>query len=174
MRLAIALVMSAALLVPGGAAEAASACGVLLTNVASATYRNTGGGAAAVEYNVTVNVLVETPEIFVDKSGTPSLQVPGGTVTFCISFTNLSACGSAANVVVRDELPTNMAFVNVMFVKGSAGSTVTEQWSDNGGASWNAAPPYPIAGKTPLLLRWSFDVVGMGKSGYICWRASVL
>jgi len=152
---------------------AASACGVLLTNVASATYRTTGGAPAVVEYNVTATVLVETPEIFVDKSGTPTLQAPGGIVTFCISFTNLSACGSAANVVVRDEVPSNMAFMSMMFVKGPAGSTPTMEWSSDD-SSWNTVGAWPIAGSTPIFLRWSFDVVGMGKSGYICWRASVL
>ena len=153
------------------------ACGVLLTNIAGATYRSQadwGSAPMAVEYNVTLNVLVETPNVVTKKLANPTIQAPGGTVMFCISFSNVSACASAANVVIEDVVPDNMNFVQMLTQNDPVGGAISGEWSNNGGSTWNPAPAWPAAGTANISLRWTVDLLGMGQSAYLCFRATVL
>lgn len=172
------LVVALGAMLLGGGAWGMPACGVLLTNVASATYRsqeNWGSPGLPVAYNVTVNVLVQTPGVVTRKDATPTIQAPGGTVLFCISFSNASACASAANVVIEDVVPGNMNFAQMLTLNAPEGGVLTGAWSNNGGSSWTAVPPgaWPAKGTVNIALRWTVDLLGMGKSAYVCYRATI-
>lgn len=175
-------------LVPAQPGHAMTADGALITNVASATYRGTfafGGPTLEVDYNVTVVVLVTTPQMMIQKTGTPTMQAPGGLVTFCLTFSNQSAYTSAFNFVITDAIPDNMRFYQETFTNNPAGGIIVPTWSDDGGATWNdavgVAPLGGGAGRYPfsccavdVILRWSVDLVGIQQSGYVCYTTSIL
>jgi len=160
----------AAALLWGAAAGAATGDGVLLTNFASATYQNTAGNAYEIAYAVTETVLVATPATLIRKDANPTMQAAGGTVTFCITFSNTSAFASAVNVTVSDKVPDNMRWVGWGTL-----------WNPGGGApttAYAAAPPAWTDGTPPAAgqyyLRWTMNVVGPRRSGIVCFLATVL
>ena len=173
------------LLVPARPAHAMTADGALITNVASGTYETTGGVASEFDYNVTAFVLVATPQMILQKTGTPTMQAPGGLVTFCLTFSNQSAYTSAFNFVITDAVPDNMRFYQETFTNHPAGGTIVPTWSDDAGATWNDAVGVAPIGGTPgrypfsccavdVILRWSVDMVGIQQSGYVCYTTSIL
>lgn len=172
-------------LVPGRPAHAVTVDGTLITNVASATYKTTGGVPVEFDFNVTAFVLVGTPQMMIQKTGTPTMQAPGGLVTFCLTFSNQSAYGGALNFVLTDAIPDNMRFYQELFTNAPAGGTIVPSWSDDGGATWEdtaGVPPngggpgrYPNAGwPFDVILRWTVDLVDTQQSGYVCYTASIL
>lgn len=176
MRLAGLFACLAAVLA-GGVASASTADGVLITNLAGATYKTTSGAGQSISYGATVNVLVATPVVMLRKEASGTLQASGGTVTFCISYSNSGRWASAFNVVITDAMPDNMRFVNGTgnWESPPAGSSVTRAWSTNGGAGWTSTGSTPnMAQGTPVLLRWTVDVLGPNASGYVCYTVSVL
>ena len=169
-------VASLVLALAAGNAAASTADGVLITNLASATYKTTSGAGQVITYGATVNVLVATPVVMLRKQASGTLQASGGTVTFCISYSNSGKWASAFNVVITDAMPDNMRFVNGSGneVGPPAGSSVVSAWSTNGGGGWTSGSTPFMAQGTPVLLRWTVDVLGPGDSGFVCYTVSVL
>jgi len=167
-------------LLTAGPAMALTADGVLLTNLAWATYRISSGLGQNITYGATANVIVATPNLQLKKNASATMQVAGGMVTFCLSFSNTSSLTSAINVVVNDRLPDNMKFYDPTgtgsFDNDPPGSVTGIQpaWSAPTTAGpWTAG--YPPSGQAgPLYLRWSVDIVGPNESGYMCYSASIL
>ncbi len=166
------------------AANAATADGVLITNVACGTYGSvTADCNFTASYCVTATVLVVNPNIQINKSVSPSMECAGSTVTFCIWVANASAYTSAFNVHVEDIIPGAsgvMAYVQGQsnWVTGTAGGAVTlgyggrPPWNFSLTQWWNAEMP---AGQTgPYAIRWVVSVIGPGKSAMLCWKASIL
>jgi len=171
------LVLAASVLTARGA-WAATADGVLITNHASATYKMTSGTGQVISYGATVTVMVATPAVMLKKVAGPTMQASGGTVTFCISFSNSGGLASAFDVTITDAMPDNMRFAagtgNASW--DPAGGVVYWAWSTNGGAGWTmGGTAMPTNGQaTPLLLRWQVDVLSPRASGFVCYTASVL
>lgn len=167
--------VSVALAALAGTASALTADGVLITNQAWGTYKITAGTGQNITYAATANVLVATPVIQLKKTTSATIQVAGGVVTFCLSFSNTSANASAVNVVVADKLPDNMKFYDpsaVSFMNEPPDGTMTWAYSFNNTAWTTGAPPSGQAG--PLYMRWTTNVVGPHESAYMCYTVSIL
>ncbi len=161
-----------------GRAEGSTADGVLITNLAWATYKITAGTGASVSYTATLNVAVATPVVMLRKEASATMQVSGGTVTFCISYSNSGGLATAFNLVITDAMPDNMRFVtgagNYFNETGDAWSTTTQSWSTDGGTNWTSGS-YPAMGQgTPLKLRWTVDIIPPKQTGFVCYTVSVL
>jgi hypothetical protein len=78
-------------------------------------------------------------------------------------------------VSITDAMPDNMKFAGpgVYPPDTSDGDgTSYAAWSTNGGAAWTAG--VPTGGQaTPLLLRWTVDVLSPKASGFVCYAVSV-
>ena len=184
-RFLISLLVAAAGLLPRSGSAATSE-GSLITNLACATYTLSlgSGPMVTISYCATSIIQVATPCLMLRKSGNTTLQAAGGTVTFCITFSNCSTWASAMNVVITDVKPDNTRFINTLpgcAVYEPEGSIVTTAWSSNGGAAWSpggagyAGYPLPPVETWPnLILKWTVDALGPGKSGYVCYTVSIL
>ena len=159
---------------PGVVQAAPTADGTLITNVACATYMAPGGQGFAVTYCATQWVLVANPCLALQKLATPTLQSSGGTVTFTLWVVNCSCTNSAFNVQVTDRLPDNMGYV-------------APSWANwpNGGGTWYqsyggaAAGPFtagaaPNGQGAPDYLRYALDMLGVCKSAFVTFQATVL
>ena len=173
----LATVAVAALLLLPGRAPALTMCGSMLTNSISVTFGSNPAGSVqfAVSYNTTANVLINCPVISVAKVATPTLQTAGQVVTFRISVSNTSPYFSAFNVAVIDRLPDNMEWAGVATIYW-ANMPVAPVWTEG---SANAYPgPYgatPASGQDfPYYLRWTLDILGPGRSGYLEFQARIL
>lgn len=183
----IALLAALGILAPR-AGSAATVDGALITNLACATYTlNRGTGPmVTISYCATAVVQVATPCVMLRKSGNTTIQAAGGTVTFCITFSNCSDWASAMNVVVTDVVPVNTRFVSTPanLVWEPEGSTMTTAWSSNGGTTWMSGPSavgptygYPVSPVETwpdVRLKWTIDALGPGASGYVCYTVSIL
>ena len=164
----------ALLLVPPSV-YATTADGVLLTNLAWATFKTTAGAGTNITYGVTANVLVATPAVALRKTTSATLQAAGGYVTFCLSFSNASGLTSAVNVVVNDRIPANMGWADqfgVSFENDPPNGVIYPSWSSNNTA-WTGGVP-PLGQVNVLYLRWTVNVVGPKQSGYMCYTATIL
>lgn len=158
---------------------AMTAEGALITNLASGTYSSPVSGAQTViSYGVTATVLVVNPTVLLQKTANPTLQSVAGTVTFCITFSNASAYVSAFNILILDVTPQNMHYVpgagNAVWVNDP--SAITNDYSPNGGQppiGWVTGYPGVALGSTATF-RWNVPVLGPGRSGYVCYMASVM
>ena len=161
----------------GMRAEAATADGTLITNVASATYKMTSGTGQTISYGATVTVMVATPSVMLRKVASPTLQASGGTVTFCISYSNSGGRASAFDVTITDAMPDNMKFIagagNADWGTSDGDGVVYAVWSTNGGGGWTAGTPANAQGG-PVLLRWTIDVLSPKASGMVCYTVSVM
>jgi uncharacterized repeat protein (TIGR01451 family) len=169
--------MGLGLVLLAGTASALTADGVLITNLAWGTYRTTSNPVAQnITYGATANVLVATPMIQLRKTTSATIQVAGGIVTFCLSYSNTSSLTSALNVVVADKMPDNMKFTDpgggAIFDNDPPGGTMTPAYSFNNTAWTTGVPTSGQAG--PLYLRWTTDVVGPKESAYMCYTVSIL
>jgi len=164
--------LMAAVLLAAGSARGTMVEGACITNSASATYQF-GGLGKSISYSATTCVCVRTPSVMLSKLSSPSLQASGGTVTFCVSFSNKSAYMSAVNFVITDVIPANMAFAgwgDAWYVFWDSLPTVTQAYSLNG-VVW-------VTGGSPALgvtatLRWVIPALGMSQSGVACYLATV-
>lgn len=161
-------------------ALATTAEGTLITNLASATFRDNGGVQREISYGATSWVLVATPAMMLSKNANPTLVTSGGTVTFCITFSNASALTSATNLVIADHVPDNVRFVNDVAIQDPPGGGITPAWSTDN-ANWGLLWP-PNVGQGPtssgpatgVFLRWTVDVIGPRQTGYVCYSVSIL
>jgi len=176
-------------------AQALLTSGQLLTNFASATFNlpsrgqalDTDGGTNLfnIPNSQTAWVLItDSPQLCMklwkkpmDTNWNPiTSQFPGGKVCFQISFSN---CGgySGFSVMLTDVLPANVTMSTVggggaFWISGGYG-TISSIWATSLGGPW-------ISGVTntgltaPLYMRWILGHVGMGKSGYVRYCATVI
>ncbi len=167
----------------GRAAPATTATdGTLITNVASGSYQSAAGVQFWISYAVTAWVLVSNPCVAMTKIATPTAQSSGGNVTFQLCVMNCSASSSSFNVIVTDQLPAWMAMNAGGAVLGSPWTYYTTTGSLGwiptnsslySGAPWNAN--LPANGQAaPWYLRFSLDILGIGKSACVGFVASVL
>lgn len=162
------------------AAGATTSDGTLITNLASATFRDNGGIQREISYGATSWVLVATPVIMMGKNASPTLASSGGTVTFCITFSNASGLTSAVNLVIADHVPDYVRFQNDVAINDPAGGSVTPAWSTDN-VNWSLAWP-PGMGQGPtsagpgtgVFLRWTVDVVGPKRTGFVCYSVTIL
>ncbi len=154
-------------------AKATTVCGSVITNVAGATVVPFAGVPnGTVSYSVTATVQVRTPGLNLIKQANVTVQSQGGQVTFCITVLN-DGCASAFNVMVSDQLPSYMTYMgpNTEWIRGAG--LIEYRWYASG-VGWQPYPSRPSVGvSTEALLVWHVDVVGVGKSGYLCYQASV-
>lgn len=173
----VALVAGLLALCAGGASAAATSDGALITNIASATFQGAGNPRGfVVTYNSTATVLVQNPRIMLSKIATPTMQAPGGDVTFRVCVQNMSADVSAFNVTVTDAIPAGFAF-QLGGVFGASPGVWPNTWvitNANGVAGpWLAN--WPGVGQQPAwFMRWTLPVVGQNKSGCVEFTARVL
>ena len=148
--------------------------GTLITNLASATFKDKTGVMREISYGATSWVLVATPSIMLSKMATPTIAVSGGTVTFCITFSNASSLTSAVNVVISDKVPDNVRFDNVRLENDPAGGIITPSWSTNNAAPWTTNwPPVAQGPVNSLFLRWTTDVMGPRQSAIVCYSVTI-
>jgi uncharacterized repeat protein (TIGR01451 family) len=158
-------------------AQALTADGVLLTNLAWATFRITNGTGQNITYGATANVVVATPNVQLKKTTSATLQVAGGLVTFCLSFSNTSGLTSAVNVAITDKLPDNMKFSDptgtASFDNDPEGGVMNASFSLTGTAPFTAG--MPTSGQAgPLYFRWTVNILGPHESAYMCYTASII
>lgn len=159
-----------------GSAHALTMCGSLLTNSVSVTFGSNPAGSVLfnVSYNSSASVLINCPTVIVSKTATPTLQTAGQTVVFRVWVANTSPYFSAFNVAVIDRLPDNMEWAGV----------ASAYWTNMPAPVWtegsaNAYPgPYgatPASGQDfPYYLRWTLNLVGPGRSGFVEFTARIL
>lgn len=177
-----------------GRGEAALTSGQLLTNFASATFNLPSGGAAT-DTDAGTNIInipnsqtawviaTDSPQLCMklwkqatDTSWNPIAgQYPGTAVCFQISFSN---CGgySGFTVMVTDVLPANVVKGNApagsFWVSGGSGAINPPLSATSLAGPWFT---YTNTGLTaPLYMRWILTRVGMHKTGYIRYCATII
>jgi len=172
----------------GTRAEAATACGTMITNVATATM--TSGFpdfvSYAVSYNATVMITVLCPPVvrLVKWASTP-LCAAGCTVTFLVCVEN-QMTDTVWGITVTDALPGNTTFA-LGFAGATGGNydtTLTGAFSLGGGLVVSNSPTTaaasftagsPTIGQAPVwYLRWVIGGIGPAKSACVSYAARVL
>lgn len=174
-------------------AEALLTSGQLLTNFASATFNLPSGGAALDTDGGTSNfnlpnsqtawvLITDSPQLCMklwkqptDTNWNPiTSQFPGGKVCFQISFSN---CGgyTGFSVMLTDVLPANvtMSTGGTFWISGGYQS-ITTCWATSLGGPWFCNSLTNTGLTAPLYMRWILGHVGMGKSGFIRYCATVI
>ena len=177
-RLAIAMPLLAALLAAfAGGASAATTDGTLITNIASATFQGPGNSRGFImTYCSSAYVLVQNPAIMLFKTANPTMQAPGGDVTFRSCVRNTATDMSAFNVSVTDAIPAGFQF-QLGGATGSSPGVWPNTWvitNANGLAGpWLAN--WPGIGQQPAwFMRWTIPVLGPNSSGCVEFNARVL
>lgn len=174
-------VVAAVLALVAGRGLASTACGTLITNVATATMTSGFPDYVAYEisYNASVMVVVLCPPVvkLTKLASTPECAA-GCTVTFSVCIENQVA-DTVWGVTMTDVLPGNMAYVdnyppcpdyNTSLT--NLGAVVPSSAAAIGGP-WNAGGPG--AGQTiPYYLRWVVPGIGPAKSACVMYRARIL
>ena len=177
---AAAALVAAVLALSCGRAEASTACGTLITNVATATM--TSGFPDYVSYEISYNasvmvVVLCPPVVKLSKLASTPLCAAGCTVTFSVCIENQVA-DTVWGVTMTDVLPGNMAFVDDAGIPDyntttvSLGAIVTTNSSAVTGP-WGAGEP--TAGQTAAwYLRWVVPGIGPTKSACVTYSARIL
>ena len=172
-----AAIAAAIMVFPNGVAMAATGDCTQITNFASATFVTTAAAGVEVSYAVTAAVIISSPNVFVGKTASPTLQGSGGTVTFCITVQNVSYCASAFDVTIADRLPDGMNYVGGVVTPWDNGVTTWSQDYATIGApnTWvlGTAPANPPGATGPYYLRWVADQMSPRESAVICYTAVV-
>ena len=157
----------------GGGANAATADGTLITNVACATFSTASNAGYAVSYCATATVIVQNPCVTLIKTPDLTIQAAGGTVTYTIWVVNCSPVGSAFNITVTDKLPDNVAWDAPRGSwAGLSGGTWFPSNASNGTTWVNGSP---LAGQTtPYYLRFVLTQLGPSKSAFQTFSVTVL
>ena len=120
--------------------------GTSISNTALVSCTETG--AASSNAAVVTVAATPLPSLTLTKAVNPTSAMPGGTVTYTLTFTNAGAA-PASNVTLTDVIPANMTFVN-----GSA----------TGGGVYTAAT------KT---ISWTFGTQAINSTGSITFKTTV-
>ena len=176
-RLVPALFVAGILALGAGRAAAATSDGTIITNMIRATYQGAGNAYGfIVTYGATATVLVQNPRIMLFKTANPTMQAPGGDVTFRVCVQNLSADVSAFNITVTDIIPAGFAFQLGGAFAASPGvwpNTWVITNSNSMAGPWGAG--WPGAGQQPVwFMRWTLPILGQNKSGCVEFNARVL
>jgi len=181
--LAMGAVVAMVLGMAGGASAMTAACGVVLTNVASATFSinydlSSGVGTNA---NGTAMVVIQNPQVNFWKTADTTTQAPGGVVTFCVSFWNVSACASAMALTITDKVPDNMRFGTAVLANEPPGGVIYGSWATALAGPWTdfvaGSPPSPPTGQGPVggvYLRWAIPSAGINGSAAVCYSVTIL
>lgn len=156
-------------------AAAATADGGLLENAVAANVDPyVGVPSGTVTYSATATVMVCTPTISLYKRASMTVVGAGGTLEFCIEIRNMSNCASAFNLHLSDRLPPDLSYVSLSkryWVDG-ASAIVDWVWIDSPGI-WLGPYQTPSPTMVNPLMAWDIDMVAMGGTGYICYKATV-
>lgn len=176
-----------------GRAVAQTACGSLITNIATATMSS--GAPSNVEYsvsyNVTATVLVLCPPVIALRksssvNGDPLIQCAAGCiVTFqiCLENQQFGPNDSVWSVTITDRLPVNMSFVagpirdyNTTNPSLGASSPFYAFGATPPGTGWTTG--YPTAGQTSspttTFIRWVVAGIGPTRSACVTYTARIL
>ena len=182
------LSVACAVLAIAHTAQATTADGTLITNVACATFGTVAtagwpgsGQTLEVSYCATQTVLVATPSIALQKTAAPSIECSGGTITFCIWAVNTSSLTSAFDVVLVDRLPDNVAYLTGQnqWATGTAGGTITYGYGAGGALptyTWGNTEPANggVQSGSLYYLRWVVNMIGPLKSAMVCYKVQIL
>ncbi len=175
-RVAAAGVVAVVLALAAGRGAASTACGTLITNVATATMTSGFPDYVAYEcsYNASVMVVVLCPPVIkLTKLANTPLCAAGCTVTFSVCIENQVA-DTVWGVTMTDVLPGNMAFVdNFLDYNTTTGAAAMVPSSAPALAGpWGGAA---TAGQTvPYYMRWVVPSIGPQKSACAVYRARIL
>ncbi|MEZ4643812.1 MAG: SdrD B-like domain-containing protein [Chloroflexota bacterium] len=132
------------------------------------------------------------PEVTINKSGSPDSVAEGADVTYSIPFVNTSteySAGLTLNsggvnmpLVIRDEVPEGMLYLNGTAASGNTNPTdctsdcFTIRYSADGGATWSFTDPgdsLSAAPNTVIIEWWLNNPVPTSGSGIVTFQARV-
>ena len=176
-RLALTAIVAGILALGAGMSHATTTDGALITNIASASFQGAGNARGfLVTYVATATVLVRNPVIMLSKVATPTMQAPGGDVTFRACVRNMSLEVSAFNVTVTDAIPAGFEF-QLGGAFGASPGVWPNTWAitNANGVAGPWAAGWPAVGQEAAwFMRWTIPVLGMNASGCIEFNARVL
>jgi len=160
----------------GREANAATADGTLVTNVATATFSTATNAGYTVSYTATATVLIQNPCVSLLKVPDITIQAAGGTVTYTLWVVNCSLTVSAFNITVTDKIPDNVAFGSGALGSWNGGSGGTwSTWTSATGVPTAYANVPPAAGQTtPFYMRYLLDQLGPNRSAFINYSVVIL
>ena len=176
------LALALALLAPAGKAGAATACGTIITNVASATMWSGFPDYIGYEvsYNASATIIVLCPPVVALRKysntdyGNLQTAPAGGTVTFMICVENQTVT-SIWGLVVTDRLPVNMTYDQPQpgYIVLPGSSTITASHSSVSAGPFTNGTPTSGQG-VPYYLRWTFSFIGPARSACASYSAKIL
>jgi hypothetical protein len=190
------MAVSVALGLVAGGAKAALLGNSCITNFATATFSLPSGAAGTggikagrdrfnVPNSFTAAICAsDTPSLCMKawkttEPPTASIAESGGLACFTISFLN---CGnySGFSVTVTDVMPGNTMRADdgagpgsKMWVAEGAGQLGCIGWATAMSGPWYCTDS-PVGQVGPLYLRWIFQRIGMGNSGYVRYCVTIL
>lgn len=168
--------LALACLLAAGQAKAMTAWGTIITNVATITMTSGFPDFVAYEmpYSMTCRVMVGIPGCMTgNKTVSPTVQEPGGTLTYTIWAVNCSAWTSAFNITLTDQLQGSIGMDGPVANWPGASGGLWYISSGSNNVTW--AANYPAAGQgTPYYLRFVLDQLGPAKSGFVQYTVRVL
>lgn len=176
-----------------GRAPAQTACGSLITNIATATMWD-GAPTFTVytlSYNVTATVLVLCPPVIALRksssvNGDPLIQCSSGcVVTFqvCLENQQFGPNDSVWSVTITDRLPQNMAIAgpatfnyNTTNPSLGADSAYHAFGATPPGSGWTAGlpPTGQTSNPTTTFVRWVVSGIGPTRSACLTYTARIL
>jgi len=168
-------------------AAATTADGTIITNLVCATLNSVsmvpGVGWAGDPTSdpipwsqcATMYVIVQSPNILLQKICNPTTSAAGGTVTCTMCVSNINPYMGAFNVKITDKIPANMGWIGARPNAEDWGGPWTYEVSATGApASWFAGDP-PAGQVTPYYLRWTRGTtLAPGASACVSFTLSIL
>ena len=171
--------LAVAMALAAGRGAASTACGTLITNVATATMTSGFPDYVAYEvsYNASVMVVVLCPPVIkLTKLASTPVCAAGCTVTFSVCIENQVA-DTVWNVTMTDVLPGLMSFLqndvaNYNTTTGGPWSMTATNASAVAGP-WNGGGP-TVGQTAKWYLRWVVSGIGPTKSACVTYKARIL
>jgi len=138
--------------------------GVLEGQVATLTVRASSSAQPLVGATVTDTLTVATPRLTLLKSVSGGTVVPGGRLTYTVTYTNAGTV-NAVSAILIDAVPSP-----TVFVAGSAsGAGTTIGFSHDGGLTFDASESAPVT-----HLRWAVaSALAPGATGSVSFQVDV-
>lgn len=181
----VGLLAGGLLLSAGRAEAAATVCGTIITNVATATMTSGFPDYVLYEvsYNATCTVSVSCPPVVALRKfangGYTTECAAGCTVTFSICIENQTV-DTIWGITVTDKLPDNMTFVDEGVgpkfdqTAPNLGAPVVVNASTVGGLPAGNLGAPGFGQGAPYYLRWTYNGIGPAKSACSVYRARIL
>ena len=125
-----------------------------------------------------VDVVITPGSPVVIKTSNPAeWQVAGAPITYEISWTNTEA-GNIYDLTIVDTLPNGSLYRTPSLEfwgepdPGGVPSLTAVEWATDPAGPWTAGEPPDKTG-VPLLLKWTVNRVGFGRSGYVRFGVDV-